>query len=269
MRDTVVQVPSPTDFARRAQLKQWASKVSAPPERFRVRAWRWHHLGVVRDLKRVEDTLERKGRGMCEDRVRRNQVFDVLEYIVKDNWELHNMVERGLFLPWLTTGVKGGQGEGRVKVGVQMVGEEREKLMGEAAGLLTEVQKWVGMAAGARCKREVVGIRGKVGRLRERAGVLFRASEAMFVPEVVATFSEAEQRQFNEQVLKRITGRQARVSLVVFRDAVRQTAPVVASRKDESDFRRDIPAAIRKWALPYWRRRFVAHKIRFIAGEDK
>eukprot|EP00177_Eucheuma_denticulatum_P004022 GFKZ01007267.1.p1 GENE.GFKZ01007267.1~~GFKZ01007267.1.p1 ORF type:complete len:270 (+),score=46.11 GFKZ01007267.1:253-1062(+) len=269
MRDTVVQVPTPTDFARRAQLKQWASKLRVPPERFRVRAWRWHHLGVVRDLKRVEDTLERRGRGMCEEGVGRNQVLDVLEYIVRDNWGLHNVVEKSLFLPWLREGVKGGPGEGRVEMRVRMVGEEREKLMGEAAGLLTEVERWVGMAAGTKCKRDVVGIQGKIGRLRERAGVLFRASEAMFVPEVVATFSESEQRRFNEQVLKRITGRQARVSLVVFRDAVKQTAPVVASKKDEREFERDIPAAIRKWALPFWRRRFVAHKIRFITGEDK
>lgn len=256
--------PTPSELARRSELRQLSAESTPPPSSFRVRAWRWHHLGVVRDLSRVEETIHRRKTALCSAGASRRPLLDALKYIVNDNWAVHNDVERSLFLPWLNA--RAGH-DGQLARRVRLVEAERERLMDEAQGLLKGVERWLEIGPEA-CVRDVGGIRDRVKRLRDNAGVLFRASEAVLVPRVVELFTEREQKAFNQDALRRITAKQVRISLVVFGDAVKQQKPVVATKRDREEFESDIPLAIRKWALPYWRNKFVAHKIRFLTGKS-
>lgn len=221
----------------------------------------------MRDLSRLERGLSARSGSLClagPGAMRtRKQVLDALRYILDDNWALHNFVEQSLFIPWAR-----GKKPVEPVLGrhVRLVAEERERLQMEANVLTNAVEKWVDVGR-ARCRGELGGIKERVRRLRENAATLFAASEAVFVPRVVNMFDEKEQVQFNNSVLKNITGRQARISLVIFGDAVQQDDPVVATRTDRDDFENDIPAPIRKLAMPYWKNKFVGQRTRFIAGQ--
>lgn len=186
-------------------------------------------------------------------------MLDALQYIIDDNWRLHNHVETSLFVPWLRAGTT----HHAFTRHAQLVQDERTRLEVEADAVLDVVRAWVDVRPKA-CRSGLGRVRERVKRLREDAGVLFEASEAVFVPRVVEAFSEKEQRRFNDRVLGSISGREARVSLVVFADAVRQDEFVVASRRDLVAFESDIPAPIRKFAMPFWRRKFVGRRNRFL-----
>lgn len=263
-------VLTPADIARRVQLQrlQHSSRTTEHLPHFRVRAWRWHHLGVVRDLSRLERGLSNRSGAMCIESPAavdtRRQALDALRYILDDNWKLHNFVERALFVPWMSNRKPI---DPSLRQHIRLVAAERERLQKEAGGLANQVAKWVN-AEPVGCKRELSGITEQVRKLRENATRLFAASEAVFVPRVVDTYSAKEQGKFNDKVLKSITGRQARISLVIFGDAVQQDEPVVATKSDSKDFENDIPAPIRKLAMPYWRNKFVGQRAKFIAGED-
>lgn len=193
----------------------------------------------------------------------REQVLDALNYILEDNWKLHNFVERSLFVPWLSRKMPLGP---TLQRHIKLVAEERELLQQDAKRLTTAVQRWV-QANPTRCKRELRGITDQVRKLRENAVTLFGASEAVFVPRVVSLFESKEQGKFNDSVLKRISGRQARISLVIFEDAVQRRDPIVATQTDRDDFENDIPAPIRRLAMPYWRNKFIGQRTRFITDE--
>lgn len=263
------QLISPTDIARRTQLRnlERTNQTSDFLPRFRVRAWRWHHLGIVRDLSRLERGLSRAPT-LCSvghaGKTTRAQVLDALNYILEDNWKLHNFVERSLFVPWLS-GKK--PADPALRRHIQLVAEERDRLRKDAQGLTKAVHKWV-HAEPAHCTRELGSLTGRVRKLRENAARLFGASEAVFVPRVVSVFDDKEQGTFNRTVLKNITGRQARISLIIFGDAVQQSDPIVATETDAADFENDIPAPIRRLAMPYWRSKFIGQRIKFITGEE-
>lgn len=151
---------------------------------------------------------------------------------------------------------------------VAAVSAERSRLADESLRLEKRVESWVDVSDDS-CERELLSIVANIISLRRKASQLFQASEAFFIPRVRRNFSEKEQLKFNSKVLRNITGKQARISLVVFRDAVDSNEPRVASEQDFKDFESEIPSAIRRFALPHWRRKFVDHKIRFLTDKKK
>ena len=75
--------------------------------------------------------------------------------------------------------------------------------------------------------------------------------------------SEADQLEFNTRVIRSLSGRQARVALVVFQKAVNHNLNVFATLNDSNSFARDVPAPVRA-LIPYWRRRFVSEEMKFL-----
>lgn len=262
------------DVASRAQLHKLlrlASNEDIPPKasRFRVHGWRWHHLGVVRDLTRLHETAVARSSHLCDvsnpqSRVSRQQLLEFLKYIVHDNWQLHNHVEKTLFLPWIRTRDDDVLHARRTAI----VAHERERLSSNSALLKRHVHKWVHCSP-TQCDKELHVILSRIDRLKYNAASLFKASEAVFIPRVMALFSDEEQLRFNSTVLKNISGRQARTSLVIFHDAIQQSDPIIADGDDRTDFENAVPAAVRKLALPYWRGKFVHRKARFLTDPDR
>lgn len=185
-----------------------------------------------------------------------------VQYIVRDNWALHNDVEHSLFLPWISD-------REPLEVRrdyVDVVHRERQRLELHAQALEMRVSNWSTFNYDHvhHCESELQNIITAIQRLRRNASTLFKASEQLFVPRVKHLFSESEQLQFNSQVLKHISGKQARMSLVMFRDGVDMSEPIVALRDDLNNFERDVPAPIRRVGVPFWRSRFVGEKTRFL-----
>lgn len=265
------------DLAIRAQLHKLRqlshssgseSSNDVSSTRFRVHGWRWHHLGIVRDLARLHKQGTNRKLQMCDVRnpraqQSRRQFLDALRYIIDDNWALHNFVEGNVMLPWIDRRERNGVTEQRHAI----IETERQRLETDSKALANRVDQWV-VGRPRTCEREADAILMNVERLRRNAALLFEASEAVLVPQVMRLFSEKEQLKFNSTVLKKITGRQARISLVIFRDAVDQTEPVVAKKADAEDFENSVPGPIRRLAVPYWRSKFVDERIRFITEGD-
>lgn len=315
------------------------ARASRKATRFRVYGWRWHHLGIVRDLRRLHAQAEARSRLLCSTadaaaaQAQRAALRAALAYILDDNWRLHNTVEQRLFVPWLLRRAAvsggGGGGDGRaLRRDVAAIAAERTRLVGEATALAVVVDRWVrddpnpypasnpflgarfsfrrpaGESRAARdnnhptnnnnnnknnnntnnniiiktpggtpvpptyraCKRELNDIQNRISHLAASAQVLFNASEAALIPRVRALFSEVDQLRFNHAVIRSISPEDARKSLVMFRDAVDRSAPVLASRADWADFHASVPIPIRKIALPYWRHKFVSHKTTFLTN---
>ncbi|CAN8064578.1 unnamed protein product [Agarophyton chilense] len=244
---------------------------------FRVHGWRWHHLGIIRDLMRLERKAVKKRGALCqvrrtdESRALRRQMHDALQYIIHDNWALHNVVEHKLFLPWIMSR-DGDETNGEA---VNVIGSERRRLQRHAQMLDERMAKWsecnthnVVRMSQEQCESELQVMISNVQRLRRNASLLFEVSEQVLVPRVKLCFSEADQLRFNSTVLKHISGRQARVSLVIFRDALDlKKQPVVARSDDVHNFERDVPAPIRRVGVPFWRKRFVGDRTRFLTDE--
>lgn len=261
----IFALPTPLDLKHKIHLHQLAVNAHPPPSNFRVRAWRWHHLGVERDLSRVEATLRARKTALCVPGGARVSLLDVLTYVIDDNWKLHNHVEKTLFIPWI---MRHAGNDPILKRNTLILEKERQRLMKDTHLIMKQVEQWVNQTESqSQCTNNVLLIANNLRKLRQDSTLLFRASENLFIPKVVQTFSQKQQNKFNDNVLKSITGRQARVSLVVFRDAVRQEPPVVATTRDEQDFYTDIPAPIRKWGVPFWRGKFVRHKTRFLTED--
>ncbi|KAI0562664.1 hypothetical protein FGB62_55g130 [Gracilaria domingensis] len=157
---------------------------------------------------------------------------------------------------------------------VNIISNERRRLQRHAQQLNDRVTRWsdTNEYNGSRqhqkaCESELENIVHSLRRLRRNATLLFDASEQILVPTVKLSFSEQEQLRFNSTVLKNISGKQARISLVVFTDAVDLKQPVVADSEDAQNFERDVPGAIRRLGVPFWRKRFVGDRIRFLTEE--
>lgn len=248
---------------------------------FAVHGWRWHHLGIVRDLRRLSTGIQKRQMQLCPTSFQlenelplassaRQQwiaLQDMLNYILVDNWGLHNFVECKMFFPWLENrhNLKD-EFHRKVFLKDKALIERQRALLARQANTLA---KLVSSAAGSgfkhdlrnsdACTRTLREVRAKVDQLSNDAERLFIASEAVMVPRVISLFTRGEQLQFNNTVISSISGKQARISLVIFKHATEE------SPEDASQFQNGVPAPIRRLALPFWFKRFVAHKIRFIA----
>lgn len=303
-------------FVHQWQLHQFSKRAVKPSSkvddkslapkssRFRVHGWRWHHLGIVRDLKRLQAQGELRCHALCDSgdtsrsRALREDMRAALQYILNNNWRLHNTVEQRLFVPWVKQGASGlrARNENRaLRRDIAVIETERMRLTGDAHALAIAVDRWVGdideegtpetitlpttstispprpgrssrQTNSNACRRDLNTILRRIDRLTRSAQLLFDSSEAVLIPHVKAAFSEADQLRFNHQVIRNISAEDARISLVIFRDAIDRTPPVIASRADWSDFHTSVPIAIRKFALPYWRSKFVESRTTFLSG---
>lgn len=249
---------------------------------FVVHGWRWHHLGIVRDLRRLSASIQKRQTQLCPAsahqgpskitptstaRLQWVALKDMLDHILDDNWRLHDYVEEALFFPWLAKRLDSEHPRlyQPFLKDVALIASQRELLTRDAKALARSVSVTVNdglekiVRDGASCGRTVHAIRSKLDRLSKNADTLFEASEAAMIPRVIEAFSRAEQLRFNDKVISNLSGRQARISLVVFKHAVHD------SPHDALHFQNGVPAPIRKIALPYWFKKFVAHKIRFVA----
>lgn len=275
------------------RLRQPSSKPTVPSAktkqsparstRFRVHGWRWHHLGIIRDLTRLHMRGTHRASALCDASGRpeiaaaqRAAFQKALLYILRDNWGLHNSVEERFFLPWVQKAaaaavtaaakdVAATPGQGDVTASVRVISGERARLARESDHLARMVDKWAKTDSLPTCRRDLRQILGIITKLRKDATRLFDVSEAVLIPRVLQSFTEKEQLQFNHSVLNCISGKEARVSLVIFRDAVDRSHAVVASPTDWTDFQASVPAPIRNLALPYWRNKFVRDKAKFLA----
>lgn len=241
---------------------------------FVVYGWRWHHLGVVRDLRRLSTSIKKRQAQLCPAtftltpaaRLQWSALKDMLDHILQDNWGLHDHVEQSLFFPWIEKRLSSDypQIHQLFLKDAALIASQRALLAQDAKALAQLVsvivtEKFEKTAqSGTACARIVHSVRSKVDRLSEDADNLFAISEATMIPRVVDIFSRAEQLRFNDKVISNISGKQARISLVIFKHAIHD------SPQDAINFQRGVPAAIRKLALPYWFKKFVAHKIRFV-----
>lgn len=267
-------VEATQDVTSQVQLRKLkhaslAAKPATPPNipnRFRVYGWRWHHLGIVRDLSRLQTQIENKRRLLCpvqsspQARSTRLQLVDSLHYILHDNWNLLNYVESTIFLPWLA------RQERDVRTSrkrLSIIQNERHRLLKDSQHLSSVVTAWVDVES-SQCEQGLHRIMHLLSRLNRNAHALFEASESVVIPRVRFLFSEKEQLRLNRRILNAISPVQARISLVIFRDAVDQQHPVVANRQDKEDFEHSVPAPIRTLGVPYWRRKFVDRKMRFL-----
>lgn len=259
------------DLASRVQLlklRNISPPYHQPPRssQFRVHGWRWHHIGILRDLTRLESKAQHKRHRLCDMQshnaaTQRVQFRNAIEYIIQDNWNLHDTVQEKVFLPWIRDKETDKFRHARANI----VNNETKKIQKQCTSLTRTVSRW--SIQPKDCYSELDSIIHSVQRLKRNGAALFQASEAVLVPRVNCLFSEREQLKFNRQVLKYITGKQARISLVIFADAVDATNPSVAKRSDRNNFQRDVPALIRKFGVPFWRNRFVADKIQFLTEE--
>lgn len=248
---------------RRAQLRFLGRDRSrgtgegAPQSAFRIQAWRWHHLAVSRDLRRLERAGNQRAPLLCSSRTERVGFLAALEYILRDNWDVHDIVEAGLFIPFVLQ-----KASRSVVRDAGVVAMERARLVKERAVVRERVERWVDVEP-ARCIGELAGIADDVRRLKRSADVLFAAAERAFVPCVRTLFSEQEQKRFNDSVLKTLSGRQLRVSLVVFQDAIGKGWESAATEEDRVAFGRDVPGHVRM-LVPFWKRKFVQKQVKFL-----
>lgn len=250
-------------------------------DEFFVYGWRWHHLGIVRDLRRLSTSIEKRQAQLCPASSSRGSTSfaltssahsqwialkDMFDHILHDNWELHDHVEEVFFFPWIEKRLRSEYPHLHLPFlkDVALIGTQRALLAQDAKALAQLVSATVtdqfgeNIKSGGACARSLHSIRSKVDRLSKETRTLFAASEAAMIPRVTDTFSRAEQLRFNDKVISNISGKQARISLVIFKHAIHD------SPRDALHFRRGVPAPIRKLALPYWFKKFVAHKVRFV-----
>lgn len=285
IRTAANDVTSRLQMLRLHRLAGHANASQSRSTRFRVHGWRWHHLGIVRDLTRLQHAGRAHAPKLCRTaspaggsgssggdeaaaRALRDDMYNALMYILRDNWDVHDRVERHLFLPWVSVATSTAS-PSRVDAAadqVALVSARRAQLARDADTLARCMDAWRTSSAGeARCQRDLRALLGDVRALRGHAHALFGASEAALIPHVLRHYSEREQLAFNKRVLRHISAREARISLVIFRDAVDRSHPVLATAQDLRDFQTSVPSAIRNIALPFWRSKFVKHKVRFLS----
>ena len=236
--------------------------------RFRVHGWRWHHLGIERDFLRLQTSAKQKQHNLCNPSFPttssrdREHFFRFLQYIIHDNWSLHDYVQQSVFFPWLQQR----DTSATIRNHLSLIDTERQRLATDANELVKRTKKWaISTDNGYSCRKERDHILTKMDRLRTSAALLFKASEAVVIPRVLMLYTDKEQLGFNSTVLKHISGEQARISLVIFRDAVeRNNKPVVAEKEDLDDFLHAVPKPIRVLGLPYWRKKFTHDKLSFV-----
>lgn len=236
--------------------------------RFRVHGWRWHHLGIERDFLRLSTRAKQKQHNLCNPSFpttssrNREHFVHFLQYIINDNWSLHDYVQQSVFFPWLQHRDQ----SATVRNHLSVIDTERQRLATEANALVKRTEKWARSTDnGYSCRKERDSILTTMDRLRTSATLLFKTSEAVVIPRVLMFYTDKEQLRFNSTVLKHISGEQARISLVIFRDAVeRSNKPVVAEKEDLEDFLHAVPKPIRVLGLPYWRKKFTNDKLSFV-----
>lgn len=259
----------------------YASDERIRRDEFVVYGWRWHHLGIVRDLRRLSTSIEKRQAQLCpassshgpttftltsSARSQWIALKDMFDHILHDNWGLHDHVEEELFFPWIEKRLSSTYPHLHLPFlkDVALIGTQRALLAQDAKALARLVSATVidqfgkNTKSSSACDRSLHSIRSKVDRLSEEAENLFTISEDAMIPRVTDTFSRAEQLRFNDKVISNISGKQARISLVIFEHAIHDSPP------DALHFRKGVPGPIRKLALPYWFKKFVAHKIRFV-----
>lgn len=250
---------------------------------FQIHAWRWHHLGIVHDLKRFQ-TASRKqssillcppsstssslttstsssssstsgGRHRLSDEHRRIQA--ALRYILVDNWGVHDIVEDTLLFPWL-------QSPPSLTITPlnlpRSITSERLRLRKQADLLSSQFSQC------CQSESDVARLLGSVDKLAVNAERLFEASEALVMSHVAQHYPKREQKKFNDSVLSRLSSRQVRVAAVSFRDAVDQRNRK-ATDLDRRNFQGTLPSIVRGVAIPYWKNKFVKHELAFLEGE--
>lgn len=261
--------------ASKQSKKQTAASAKRPPtqpppksQRFMVHGWRWHHLAILRDLTRLQTTATAKSKKLCAPAAHndhRKHFQTTWRYILHDNWRLHNSVERTLFLPWVLAHAR--PNDIALTSAARAISTERDRLVRRTDCLSARVDDWVTVRTTADCRAGLTDVLAGMSAVQHAAERLFVASEAVLIPAVLATFDERQQARFNQRVLGRISGTQARTSLVFFADALDRSRFVVATPQDCIDFRHAVPAPVRRLALPFWRSKLVADKIRFLVDD--
>lgn len=244
---------------------------------FQIHAWRWHHLGIVHDLKRFQiasrkhssillcppssssSTTNMQRLHHVTDDQRRIQA--ALRYILVDNWGVHNIVEETLLYPWLQTPPSSSSFTTITPLQLpSSIISERTRLRTQAESISTQFQKC--------CKthNDVTMLLDNVDTLTVNAERLFEASEALIMSHVAQYYSAKEQKIFNDRVLSNLSNRQMRVAAVAFRDAV-DVRNRKATNLDRRNFQSTLPSIVRGVAIPYWKSKFVKREIAFLEGE--
>lgn len=247
-----------------------SSKSDASSEApFLVTGWRWHHLGISRDLQRARTQLLRRGPSLCKaSPLERQTVLSALDHIFESNWDIHDATETRLLLPWATT-----RGDRRISSVAALISREAARLRKRRSALRTHTVRWASEDYGngvknqaniGRCIRETEVLAREFEALRRAANTLFTAAEETFIPLIRTKFSVREQKKFNDRVLASLSSRETRVVLVVFFDALFGTKPSVAKPQDVRDFETSVPAPLRGIAVPLWRRRLIGERANFL-----
>lgn len=212
---------------------------------FHVHGWRWHHLGVVQDLRQIAFAAQAPALCAAGGGPLRKELAGAFEHVLDDNWGVHDDVEDKLFFPWVRS-----RAGGTRKIALAALTARRRAGARRREDLRRDLAAFGRCKGGSTCTVHANRAASGVTALADEAAALFAAEEKLLVPLVTKLFSRQEQATFNKEVIRSLSSRQARVSLVVFRDAV-QSSP-----KERSEFEREVPAPVRV-LVPYWRRKFA------------
>lgn len=241
------------------------SKLQRKSNTFHIHAWRWHHLGIVRDLGRLQKQANKQSYKLCPTAnsnpsiKKRIELYTALMYILKDNWKIHDKVEQTLLFPWLLK--KSDESKTTLK-SQSIISTESKKLNSFSDQLSLFVDRWARNTQldNQACMLQLYYIERQLDHLRSGASNLFQLSENMVMPQVLMYASDSDQKSFNDSVLARLSGREVRVAAVGFKDAVEHCG----NGQDKLNFGNNVPSIVRKVAIPYWRKKLVRRRDSFL-----
>jgi hypothetical protein len=280
-------LPRPLSLLHLKLLQAEPQKPRPLPAAFRVHAWHWHHLAVERDLSRLsfalgpaDDTPRSRDTPLCAGTPvaarRRSHVARALRFVFSANWDVHDLVEADLFVPFASPFLRPSERRDFLPI----LRDRRRTLAADRTRLLARVETWAAAECvpTTSCERERTAIARDVLRVRRDAASLFADAEAVLGSAVGAGVdkggaTEREQADFNSVVIKALDGGKARTALVIFDDALprngeqhdRAGVESRATARDRREFELSIPAPVRM-LIPVWRRTLIGRQLRAFEG---
>mmetsp|Transcript_2396 Transcript_2396/g.5043 ORF Transcript_2396/g.5043 Transcript_2396/m.5043 type:complete len:315 (+) Transcript_2396:1-945(+) len=268
--------PGRSILRRRPFFPTTEGKVPVAEREFLINGWRWHHLSVLRDLRRFIERVQHLDPEATDSVSLARVSYD---YVWGFSWRALYGIETRLYIPWLRRQLPQSysseldifqhQIEDMWQQGLRIGDELREtnlqmKVMSTSAGVLQRLSRgsivdhshflW---SASSRESAERRARLARVVRLSQQlerhAQRVYADSEHYLVPCVAAHATAAEQEAFNQAVVKSLGIWSARIHLVGMAEVI------AGNSAEERRFRQQVPAAARMM-IPRWRRQLYLPK---------